>query len=46
MRIISITTLSDFWKKHPDCKQQILDWIHITEKSTWSNPNEVKDAFP
>lgn len=46
MRIISITSLSDFWKKHPDCKQQISDWIHITEKSIWNTPNEVKDAFP
>lgn len=46
MRIISITTLSQFMKKHSDCMNQIHDWIHIVEKSNWNNPNEVKDTFP
>jgi mRNA interferase HigB len=46
MRIIKRSTLQEFWEKHPDSKNQLGQWYHITSKSKWKNLNEVKETFP
>jgi mRNA interferase HigB len=47
MHIISKTTLTDYWTtKKPDSKNDLVNWINITKKAEWQNPNEVKNTFP
>jgi len=42
MRIISKSTLRDYWLKNKDAEQSLLSWYKATNKAKWSNFNEVK----
>lgn len=46
MRIIAKRVLKEFWEKHADCEQQLKSWYRETEKSKWSNINELKKDYP
>lgn len=46
MRIIAKKTLRDFWKKHPDCEQQLKAWHQETEKAKWKGPKDIKTEYP
>ena len=46
MRIIAKKTLREFWKKHPDCEQQLKAWFQEASKSKWKNPNQIKKEYP
>jgi mRNA interferase HigB len=46
VRVIAKKTLRDFWKKHPDCEQQLKAWYRETEKASWANLNELKTNYP
>ena len=46
LRIISKKILRDFWKKHPDCEQQLKSWYQETSKSVWKTSNNIKKEYP
>jgi mRNA interferase HigB len=46
VRVIAKRTLRDFWEKHSDCEEQLKSWYRETEKSEWSNINELKSEYP
>lgn len=46
MKIIARSTLTDFWKKHPDSQEPLSIWYNIVSKSKWRNINEIKNSFP
>ena len=46
MRVIAKRTLRDFWLHHADCEQQLKSWYQETEKSEWTNINELKSEYP
>lgn len=46
MRVIAKKILRDFWQKHTDCEQQLKAWFQEAERAEWSNPNEIKLAYP
>lgn len=46
MRVIAKSTLIEFWKKYPDCEQQLKSWHQEACKSNWKNSNEIKMEFP
>jgi mRNA interferase HigB len=46
VRVISKSTLRDFWEKHPDCKEQLKSWFRETENSNWNTLNELKNDYP
>ena len=46
MRVIAKRTLRHFWKKHADCVEQLKSWCSETEKSEWTNINELKNDYP
>lgn len=46
MRVIAKRILRDFWEIHPDCEQQLKSWFQEASKFEWSNPNEIKLAYP
>ena len=48
MRIISLSTLKDFWEKktaYADAIEPTLAWYRHTLKANWDSPNSVKGDF-
>lgn len=45
MRIIAISQLKNFWKKHPDSEQSFLAWIDEARIAEWKTPTDVKEHF-
>ncbi|MFQ5798873.1 MAG: type II toxin-antitoxin system HigB family toxin [Bacteroidota bacterium] len=45
MRILSRSTLRDFWEEYPDSQQQLKSWFAEAEEANWKNPNQVTDRY-
>lgn len=45
MRIISKRKLREFWEKHPDAKDPLLDWRNVTRKAFWQNLADARECF-
>lgn len=45
MRIVSKSTLRDFWIKHPEAKGPLEAWIAEVEPSKWQTPHDIKVRF-
>ncbi len=46
MRIIAKRTLKEFWLKHRDAEDALIEWHSIVFKASWKYPNEIKNNFP
>ena len=44
-KIIAVSTLREYWEKHPDVKQPLLAWINETRHADWETVHDVKQAF-
>ncbi|MET7254946.1 type II toxin-antitoxin system HigB family toxin [Dyadobacter jiangsuensis] len=45
MVIFSYSTLRDFFYKHPDSKEALIDWFKTTEKESFSTFHDLKQKF-
>jgi len=45
MHILKRKTISEFWEKYPDSKDQLATWYKIVEKGFWQNANQLKERF-
>ncbi len=45
MRIISKRRLREFWEKHPEAKDPLLDWYNITRRASWRSLADVRESF-
>ena len=45
MRILSRSTLVDFWTRHRDAEQPLRLWFTLVEKASWKGPADVKAVF-
>ncbi|MCL2345547.1 MAG: type II toxin-antitoxin system HigB family toxin [Desulfobulbus sp.] len=45
MRIIAISTLRDYWIKHPDAERPLRAWVGEVGQSEWRSPADVKAQF-
>jgi mRNA interferase HigB len=45
MRIISISTLREYWIKHRETEEQLKDWNAFVKKAKWERPSDVKKQF-
>jgi mRNA interferase HigB len=45
MRIVSKSTLREFWEKQPEAEKPIKIWFERIKKQDWSSPNEIKQVF-
>jgi len=43
MRVIAISTLREFWTKHPDSEQALREWYVKTERATWGSLNDIRN---
>ena len=45
MRLIAIGTLRNFWRTHPDSREQLQAWCKLMKSASWKTPNDVKRPF-
>ena len=45
MRIIARRTLREFWERHSEAEQSLLDWHDMVAVQDWQNPNEIKHLY-
>ncbi|MFT3793080.1 MAG: type II toxin-antitoxin system HigB family toxin [Rudaea sp.] len=45
MKVIAVSTLREFWIKHPDSEQPLKAWHDEAKTARWSKPQDVKNAF-
>lgn len=46
MRVIAKKILREFWKKHPDCEQQLKAWYSEAIDAKWRGTREIKKDYP
>ena len=45
MRLIAIGTLRNFWRTHPDSREQLQAWYKLMKSASWETPNDVERQF-
>lgn len=45
MRIISITSLKQFWETHNQAEQPLKAWVDEVKKAQWKTPRDIKDKY-
>lgn len=45
MRIISRSTLRDFWESHPDAEGALKTWYYDASHADWKSPTDVKAVY-
>lgn len=46
MRLLSLSTLHDFWRTHADAERFLREWAKIVNHSQWANAHDVKRSLP
>lgn len=44
MRVIAVSTLRDFWVKHPQAETPLRAWYAEASRADWKSPADVKAA--
>ena len=44
MRVIAISTLRDFWVKHPQAEMPLRSWFADASRASWKTPTDIKAA--
>lgn len=44
MRILSRSTLRDFWESHPDVEEALKTWYYQASHADWLSPTDIKIA--
>ena len=45
MRVIAISTLTEFWTRHPDSEQALKEWYVKTCRSEWTSLSDMRKDF-
>ena len=45
MRLLSRSTLRQFWEEHPDAEQPLRDWLQYVESADWSSPQDIRELY-
>jgi mRNA interferase HigB len=45
MRVIAVSTLRTFWKRHPDAEQPLKAWFEVETNASWSQPSDIKERY-
>ncbi len=45
MRIVSKSTLKEFWGRYPEAEKPLKIWFEKFKKYEWSSSNEIKTVF-
>lgn len=44
MRILSRSTLRNFWESHPDIEEALKAWYYEASHAKWQSPADIKNA--
>jgi mRNA interferase HigB len=44
MRVIAVSTLRDFWVKHPQAETPLRAWFADASRADWQTPADIKAA--
>ncbi len=45
MRVIAISTLRQFWQRHPDAEQPLKAWHDEVTQAAWTQPADIKAQY-
>lgn len=45
MRVIAVSTLRQFWQKHPDSEQALKAWYDEATQAKWAQPADIKAQY-
>jgi mRNA interferase HigB len=45
MRVIAVSTLRTFWKRHPDAEQPLKAWFEEATNASWNQPSDIKERY-
>lgn len=45
MRVIAVSALADFWKRHPDARAPLQAWLAVARAARWGSPADIKAQF-
>ena len=45
MRLISKSTLREYWIENPDAEGELRKWCYVIEHAKWQKPTEVKEKY-
>ncbi|MBW4482359.1 MAG: type II toxin-antitoxin system HigB family toxin [Tildeniella torsiva UHER 1998/13D] len=45
MRILSRSTLRNFWESHPDVEEALKAWYYEASHARWQSPADIKSAY-
>lgn len=45
MRVIAVSSLVEFWNKHPAAKAPLTAWLAIARGAQWGTPADIKAQF-
>ncbi len=46
MRLLSLSTLREFWERFPDAERFLREWRKVVEASAWQNAHAIKASLP
>ena len=44
MRVIALSRLRDFWRKHPQSELSLRSWYAEASRAIWKTPAEIKEV--
>ena len=45
MRVIAVSTLRQFWERHPDAEQPLKAWHDEAVHASWLSPADIKTHY-
>lgn len=45
MRLIALSTLRQFWERHPAAEQPLKAWVDEASKAQWKQPADIKAQY-
>lgn len=45
MRVIAISVLRAFWRRHPDAEQPLKAWFEEVTNASWTQPSDIKAQY-
>ena len=46
MVVIGLKQIERFLESHPECKQEVAEWVREIESSTFAKPQDLRDRYP
>jgi mRNA interferase HigB len=46
MRIITRSTLREFWEIHTDSEQALKTWFQVAKTTDWQSPEYIRKLYP